>query len=229
MARHLPPLDDLESALGHSFSNAVLLREALTHSSAKAVTSNERLEFLGDRVLGLIIAESLVDRYPAESEGHLAPRLNALVSRETCAVIAERIGLGPHMVMAKAEAQSGGRRKPALLANALEAVIAAIYLDAGMGAARGFILAHWAHLFDAQTNAPVDPKTALQEWAQARGRALPLYETIAQEGPDHAPRFTVRVSVDIGTGQSAEAAAASKRIAERECARLLLDQLEGRA
>jgi len=227
MPRRLPPLDDLETALGQHFSDSGLLREALTHASAKTASSNERLEFLGDRVLGLVIAETLIDRHPEESEGRLAPRLNALVSRETCAAIAARLGLGEHLVMARAEAQSGGRRKPALLANAMEAIIAAIYLDAGMEASRVFILTHWAHLFEAQTNAPVDPKTALQEWAQARGRALPLYETIAQDGPDHAPRFTVRVTLD--TGQNAEAVAASKRTAERESARLLLTSIEGGA
>lgn len=224
MPRRLPPLDSLEVALGHSFSDSALLREAVTHSSARGESSNERLEFLGDRVLGLVIAEALVERYPLENEGNLAPRLNALVSRETCAVIAERLELGTYLVLAKAEAQSGGRRKPALLANAMEAVIAAIYLDSGMEAARRFILTHWAYLFDAQTAAPVDPKTALQEWAQARGRALPRYDTIAQDGPDHAPRFTIRVTLD--NGREAEATASSKRAAERESARLLLDKIE---
>ncbi len=227
MVRHLPPLTDLQARLGQTIDDTALLREALTHSSAKAAVSNERLEFLGDRVLNFVIADALVARYPGESEGQLAPRLNALVSRETCAVIAERLDLGPHMIMAKAEAQSGGRRKPALLANAMEAVIAAVYLDAGMPSARAFVLDHWAHLFDAQTAAPVDPKTALQEWAQARGQALPHYETVAQDGPDHAPRFTVRVTLD--NGRCAEAAAASKRAAERESARLLLDVIGGAA
>jgi len=224
--RHASP-DVIEAALGFRFANHALLYEALTHASQKSTASNERLEFLGDRVLGLAIAEALVERHPEENEGQLAPRLNALVSRETCAAIAERIGLGDHMVMAKAEAHSGGRRKPALLANVMEAVIAAIYLDAGMEASRSFILHHWAHLFDAQTDAPIDPKTALQEWAQARGRALPFYETIAQDGPDHAPRFTVRVTLD--DGKTAQAVAASKRAGERESAKLLLDTIEGRA
>ncbi len=223
MPRRLPPLDGLQASLGHPFKDIALLREAMTHSSAQSVSSNERLEFLGDRILGLVIAEALIERHPDESEGSLAPRLNAFVSRETCAVIAERLSLGEHMVMARAEAQSGGRRKPALLANAMEAVIAAIYLDAGIGAARGFILTHWAHLFAAQTAAPVDPKTALQEWAQARGRPLPVYETVSQDGPDHAPRFTVRVTLD--TGQSAESSGPSKRAGERESARLLLIDL----
>ncbi len=213
----------IEDALGHSFTNHALLREALTHASQKSTASNERLEFLGDRVLGLVVAEALIGKYPEESEGQLAPRLNALVSRETCAAIAERLALGEHMVMARAEAHSGGRRKPALLANVMEAVIAAIYLDAGLETTRSFILRHWAHLFEAQTDAPVDPKTALQEWAQARGRPLPRYEVVGQSGPDHAPRFTVRVSLD--DGQSAEAVAASKRAGERESAKRLLDRI----
>lgn len=220
MPRRLAPLDDLETALHQRFNDRAFLREAITHSSTKSTASNERLEFLGDRVLGLVIAEALVDRHPDENEGRLAPRLNALVSRETCAEIAAHLGLGEFMVMAKAEVMSGGRRKPALLANAMEAIIAAIYLDSGMEAARRFILRHWASRFTAQTDAPVDPKTALQEWAQARGWPLPLYETIDQSGPDHAPRFTVRVTLD--NGECAEAAAASKRAGERESARLLL-------
>ena len=227
MPRRLPPLDELETALGHRFDDAGLLRDAITHSSVKSGVSNERLEFLGDRILGLVIAESLFERHPEESEGRLAPRLNALVSRQTCALIAERLGIGGHLVMARAESQSGGRRKPALLANAMEAVIAAIYLDADMETARRFILRHWAHLFEAQIAAPVDPKTALQEWAQARGWPLPVYETVAREGPDHAPRFTVRVA--LKNGDAAEAVATSKRAGERESARLLLGRLEGEA
>ena len=220
-------IDQLEEALGHRFSDPALLREALTHASRKSIASNERLEFLGDRVLGLIVAEALVERHPEESEGRLAPRLNALVSRKTCAVMAERIGIGDHIDMARSEAQSGGRRKPALLANAMEAVIAAIYLDAGLKAVRTVVLAHWAHLFDAQTAAPIDPKTALQEWAQGRGWPLPVYETVGRDGPDHAPRFTVRVT--LRDGASAEAVAPSKRAGERESARVLLAHVEGRA
>ena len=220
-------MDAAGEDIGHRFSDPSLLREALTHASRKSVASNERLEFLGDRVLGLVIAEALVERHPAESEGQLAPRLNALVSRETCTLIARRLDLGERIDMAPAEAQNGGRRKPALLANAMEAVIAAIYLDAGLDAARAFVRGHCADLLDAQTVAPVDPKTALQEWAQARGRPLPAYETVGRSGPDHSPRFTVRVSLD--TGESAEAVASSKRAGEREGARLLLDRLEGGA
>ncbi len=227
MARKREDLDACETALDVRFGDRDLLREALTHASAKADVSNERMEFLGDRVLGLVIAETLVQRYPGESEGRLAPRLNALVSRETCAQIAEGIGLGDHLVMARSEAQSGGRRKPALLANAMEAVIAAVYMDGGLHEARAFILSHWAHLLDAQESAPRDPKTALQEWAQARGQDLPAYEAVGRSGPDHAPLFTIRVTLD--KGQSAEAVAPSKRAAEREAARLLLDTLGGDA
>ncbi len=223
MARWREDLDALETALDRRFENRDLLREAVTHASAKSATSNERLEFLGDRVLGIVIAETLVARYPKESEGQLAPRLNALVSRETCAQIATRLGIGDHMVMARSEATSGGRTKPALLANAMEAVIAAVYLDAGLEAARGFILDHWAHLLNAQGTAPTDPKTALQEWAQARGQSLPVYEAIGRSGPDHAPLFIIRVTLD--GGHSAEAEAPSKRAAERESARRLLDTL----
>jgi ribonuclease-3 len=219
--------DALEADLHHRFTNRDLLREALTHARAKAKTCNERLEFLGDRVLGLVIAETLVQRHPDEDEGQLAPRLNALVSRETCAEMAEALGIGMHMLMARSEAQNGGRRKPALLANVMEAIIAAVYLDAGADAARDFILRHWGTRLDAQRAAPTDPKTALQEWAQARGWSLPVYEAVKRSGPDHDPRFTIRVT--LANGESAEAVAPSKRAAERESARLLFERLESDA
>ncbi len=215
----------LESVLDWRFTDKNLLIEALTHSSTRARTSNERLEFLGDRVLGLVIAEAMVARHPDETEGQLAPRLNALVSRETCGEIANRIDLGSFLTMARSEAMSGGRRKAALLANAMEAVIAAVYLDGGLDAARGVILRQWRHLLSAQESAPIDAKTKLQEWAQGRGQRVPHYEMIDRSGPDHAPVFTMRVT--LASGPSAEAQAPSKRLAERACAEKLLADLTG--
>lgn len=222
-ARHVN-YDAIEAALNWQFTDRALLAEALTHASAKGATSNERLEFLGDRVLGLVIAEHLIQRYPNETEGHLAPRLNGLVSRETCAEIAVVMELGGFIQMSRSEALNGGRRKNALLANAMEAIIAAIYIDGGLEAAKVFILQHWAHHLDEQRRAPADPKTTLQEWAQARGHALPHYTIVDRTGPDHAPVFTIRVT--LSTGETADAQASSKRLGERACAEALLNLLD---
>lgn len=225
MGRSGADLRSLESTLGHSFDDPDLLREALTHSSAAGKLSNERLEFLGDRVLGLVIAQALLSRYPEASEGELAPRFNALVRKETCAEVAGALDLGSHLRMARSESQSGGRRKNALLGDAMEAVIAAVFLDGGLSAARDVILDGWRTPLDAQDEAPVDAKTALQEWAQGRGFALPAYVDVARSGPDHKPSFTVSVSVE--TGESAEGEAASKRAAQQAAAAALLARLEG--
>lgn len=215
----------VERALGHAFERRQLLEEALTHPSAAGVVDpdNQRLEFLGDRVLGLVIAEALIERRPTETEGRLAPRYNALVRRETCAEIAREIGLGDYVRMARSEMLSGGRKKTALLADAMEAVLAAIYLDGGLTAARRFILSHWGPRLEAQGAAPVDAKTALQEWAQGRGEPTPSYELIARSGPDHAPMF--EVAAVLSTGQRATGAGASKRAAEQAAAQALLEEL----
>ncbi|MEO1329463.1 MAG: ribonuclease III [Pseudomonadota bacterium] len=224
--RKSPPLSRLEKRLGRPFARRELLEEALTHVSAAgpAQSDNQRLEFLGDRVLGLVIAEALLERRPQESEGTLAPRLNALVRKETCAAVAESLDIGAHLTMARAEAASGGRRKSALLADAMEAVIAAVYLDGGFEAARAFILAQWGSRLEAQGAAPIDAKTALQEWAQGRGRPLPAYGLVSREGPDHAPLF--RVSVALSDGRSAIGEANSKRGAEQMAAAALLARIE---
>ena len=223
MARPQTDYRQLEAELGWEFTDPNLLAEALLHSSARQRESNERLEFLGDRVLGLVIAEALIRQFSEESEGELAPRLNALVRKETCAEIAIKLGLGPHLRMARSEATAGGRKKMALLADAMEAVLAAIYLDGGIDAARSCILRHWGTRIDALEETPIDPKTALQEWAQARSQALPTYELIDRTGPDHAPAFTIRAHLQ--DGRTADATASSKRIAEREAAAKLLDIL----
>ncbi len=198
---------------------------ALTHSSANSIKSNERLEFLGDRVLGLVIADRLHRLYPDDAEGALALKFNALARREACAAAADAAGLSPHLILAKSEAGSGGRLKAAILAGACEAVIAALYLDGGMKPARDFIEKYWSEQFATLNEDMRDAKTALQEWAQGRkgARAAPVYTILGREGPDHAPRFVVEVQVegvDPATGEGG-----SKREAEQAAARAMLDKL----
>jgi ribonuclease-3 len=196
----------------------------LTHSSASAAGSFERLEFLGDRVLGLIVAERLHVLYPQDNEGAVATKYNALVRKDACARAAEAAGLGAELVLASSESQSGGRRKSGILADACEAVIAALYLDGGMAAAQRFFDCYWQDNFADITRDLRDPKTALQEWSQARdGHPTPVYRLIAQDGPDHAPRFVIEVAVagfDPARGEGK-----SKRDAEQAAARLLLDRV----
>ena len=216
----------LEHALGHRFARPGLLGLALTHSSASHDgRSNQRLEFLGDRVLGLVVAQALYERFPDEEEGALAPRLAALVRRDALARVARDIGLGGHVVMSQGEEVAGGRDNPSILADACEAVIAALYLDGGMEPAQRFIRRHWLALMEEDTAPPKDSKTELQEWAQGRGLALPDYTETGRRGPAHAPVFSVRVSV-----QGADPAAAtgpSKRAAEQAAAAALLDRIKG--
>jgi ribonuclease-3 len=202
-----------------------LLRRALSHSSA-GDQSNERLEFLGDRVLGLVVAERLLTEFPSVTEGGLAVRLNALVRREACAKAAETAELGPHLVMASSESSSGGRGKAAILAGACEAVIAALYLDGGMDAARSFILRYWHDAFASLGAELRDAKTALQEWAQSgalKKKMQPIYAMTERKGPDHAPVFTVEVTIPGLEPQQGEGP--TKRDAEQDAARKLLVRL----
>ncbi|MGP9804835.1 ribonuclease III [Paracoccus sp. NSM] len=213
--------------LGHDFARPDLLLRALTHGSIASVTrpDNQRLEFLGDRVLGLVIADALYHSDRKATEGQLAPRYNALVRGETCADIARQIGLGDVLKLGRSEMLSGGRRKEALLADAMEAVLAAIYLDAGLEAARRIILTLWADRLDSVADDARDAKTALQEWAQAQGMPPPLYEQTERSGPDHAPVFLI--TVRLADGREAQArGAGTKRSIEQAAARALLDRLE---
>ena len=213
----------LEERLGHRFKDHQLLNLALSHASIGAA-SNERLEFLGDRVLGLIIAERLFADYPGEEEGGLAVRLNALVRRDACAKVGEAAGFAPHLIMASSESGSGGRRKGAILAGACEAVIAALYLDGGMEAARRFVLNYWEELFAALKPELRDAKTTLQEWAQSRAeRAPPVYSVTQRSGPDHAPVFTVEVRIPDSESEQGEGS--TKRDAEQDAARRMLLRL----
>jgi len=218
-------LSALEDRLGYRFTKRALLDEALTHASHKSVAGqadNERLEFLGDRVLGLVIAEALLDRYPDASEGALALRLNALVRKETLAALAEALGLSEVISLARSEKLEGSRARGTILSDACEALMGAIYKDGGFLPARDFILRILGPQIDMLADAPQDAKTTLQEWAQARSRPTPRYAIIAREGPDHAPRFKVSVTVDGLLPQEGEGA--SKRAAEQAAALALINR-----
>ena len=223
------PLERLEKALGHRFSQRQLLRQALTHSStardrAGRGFTNERLEFLGDRVLGLAIADLLYERFPGEDEGALAKRFTALVRREALARVAADIGLARHIVLAPGEEEAGGRDNPSLLADTCEAVIAALFLDSGWETAARFVRSRWEPLMAEDVEPPVDAKTTLQEWAQGRGLALPAYSVVERLGLAHAPTFTVEVRVK--GRDPARATGSSKRAAEQGAAKAMLDALQ---
>jgi ribonuclease-3 len=217
-------MGELAARLGHTFARPELLVEALTHPSMGGALQNQRLEFLGDRVLGLVVAEGLVSQDPDASEGELAPRLNALVRKETCAEVAEEIDLGHALRMGRSEMLTGGRRKQALLADAMEAVIAAVYLDGGLEAARALVHRLWGSRFEEARAQARDAKTAVQEWAQARGLVPPEYVDVAREGPDHAPVFSVEAR--LGDGRAGRGMAASKRAAQQAAAAALLALVE---
>lgn len=216
-----------EGRIGHAFRQPELLVRAVTHASLATATraSNERLEFLGDRVLGLAMAEALFAADKGAAEGKLAPRLNALVRLETCAAVAREVGLGDILKLGRSEMLSGGRRKDALLGDAIEAVIAAVFLDAGYEAARGVVHRLWAGRLSEVAEDARDAKSALQEWAQAHGMPPPTYEEAGRSGPDHAPVFAVLVT--LANGESAKATAGSKRIAEQAAAKILMDRKDG--
>jgi ribonuclease-3 len=210
------------SHFGHRFKNQALITRALTHASAGGA-DNEQLEFLGDRVLGFLVAELLIKHFPDENEGALALKLNALVRMETCARIAEAAGIDKQLILAPSEDRAGGRGKAAILGDACEAVIAALYIDGGIEAARKFVTKHWQPLMSEVVGDLRDPKNALQEWAQGRKLGTPSYRIAKREGPDHAPRFTVEVSVQGQEPASGEGA--SLRAAEQAAARALMKRL----
>jgi ribonuclease-3 len=215
-----------EARIGYSFSTPELLVEAVTHASMSSSTrnDNQRLEFLGDRVLGLVMAQALIEADPNASEGALAPRFNALVRKETCADVAREIDLGAVVRLGRSETVSGGRRKLALLGDAIEAVIAAVYLDSGFQAARDMVLRLWADRITQVDDDARDAKTSLQEWAQARSLSPPEYIEIDRNGPDHAPIFTIMAQ--LSTGVKGSATAGSKREAQQGAARALMAILE---
>ena len=215
---------ELEARLGYTFKDRALFKKALTHASVRQASAkrrdNERLEFLGDRVLGLAIAELLSETYPAASEGELARLFNRLVRGGTCADVARSLDLGPALVLSESEAGSGGREKETILADACEAVLGAIFLEAGYDKAREIVRQLWMPKLDGAPTVVVDAKSALQEWAQGQGLELPSYIEVAREGPDHAPRFTSEVR--IKGRKPARGEGASKRAAEQAAAATLL-------
>lgn len=221
-------LSDFSARLGHNFANTELLIQAMTHSSLSSSTrkDNQRLEFLGDRVLGLTISHALFGYDEDADEGLLAPRFNSLVRKETCADVAQEIRLGDALKLGRSEMLSGGRRKMAILGDGMEAVIAAVYLDAGFEVVQALILRLWG---DRIKNADIDArdaKTSLQEWAQARRLPPPVYTEIGRDGPDHAPVFEIEVT--LKTGEKASAKAPSKRAASQDAAGKLLEQVEAK-
>jgi ribonuclease-3 len=217
-------LKDLAARIGHDFSDPALLELALVHSSARAGArpdeDNERLEFLGDRVLGLAVAELLTDAFPEVCEGELARWFNQLVRAETCAEIAQGWSLGDVILMSGGEAGTGGRRKKTILANACEAVLGAVFADGGYDAARRVVRAFWEPQLGRIGLAILDAKSVLQEWAQGRRLPLPRYSEVAREGPDHAPHFTAEVQIEGVAPERGQGA--NKREAEQAAALAML-------
>lgn len=217
---------ELEARIGYTFQDRALLGRAMTHSSygdgRRTILDNERLEFLGDRVLGLLTAEMLYNNNPGR-EGSMARRLNALVRKETCADIARAVDVGPALLMSRSEDKQGGRDKTSILGDACEALLAAIYLDGSMEAARKFYIAHWQARIEAVLGrSEKDPKTELQERASIAGVTPPFYKLISRSGPDHMPEFIIEACVEtIGRQQGT---GGSKKEAERRAAQALLEE-----
>lgn len=223
---------ELTARMGHEFANPTLLQEALTHPSLaglkqrkkSGVVPYERLEFLGDRVLGLVVAHWLYELFPQASEGELAKRHASLVNRDALHDIALEIGLERHLRLARGEEASAARKNLSTLSDALEALIGALYLDGGLEVPRRFIKRYWRQATDVDTT-PADPKTALQEWAQGQGLPLPAYKVIEHTGPAHAPKF--RIEVTVKGHPPAIAEGQSKRAAEKAAAQVLMAQVTG--
>lgn len=221
------PIGDLAARLPHRFARPELLLHALTHRSAadprkQMLDSNERLEFVGDRVLALLMAEWLAERFPAEREGDLGKRLAALVAQDALAKVAAALGLAPALRIPPNEERSGVRNRASVLSDAVEAILGAIYLDGGLQPARELVRREWAPLLEASARPPVSPKTRLQEWSLGRALGLPEYMLVSTTGPSHSPIFVVRV---LAAGQEAEGSGESKRAAEQAAAERLLAQL----
>lgn len=220
-------IEALAERLGHGFAQPALLYQALTHPSAADAhhPSYERLEFLGDRVLDLVVAALLLRRFPDEPEGMISRRHSALVRAETLTRVARAIELGPHLILPRGEESTGLRTRDSVLADAMEAVIAALWLDGGETVARRFVERHWEPLVAENVTPPKPAKMALQEWAQGRRLPIPTYAEVDRSGPDHAPHFTIEVSV---SGESAVCGSgSSKRAAEDAAAQAMLARLQG--
>ena len=217
-------IEKLQTKIGHIFHDPLLLQTALTHSSTGAGKNYERLEFLGDRVLGLVVAQILYEKFPTEPEGHLAKRLAALVQGSFLAQIAREMKLGEYIDFSHAEAAAGGGDNDNILADVFESLIGALYLDSGFEACEKLITALWGDRFDTMKKPPQHPKTQLQEWAQSKGLELPRYKIVGQSGPDHAPVFDVQLIVDGHAPVNAQAP--SRQQAEKLAAMAFLDGLK---
>ena len=215
-----PPF--IGEALGGKPKRPQMFERALTHGSHGRETY-ERLEFLGDRVLGLVIADWLYQRFPSEPEGKMSRRYNALVARETCADVGRELGLPPYIRLGRQAREDHANMSDNVIGDVVEAIIGAIYLDGGLERAEAFVRANWAPFLEEQRKAPVHPKSALQEIAAERKLGVPAYEMLARFGPHHAPRFRVRVS--LGRHGEAEAEGASKQEAETAAAAALLEKI----
>ena len=215
---------DFYQVIGYSFQNVALLEEALTHTSIGSGNKDvnyERLEFLGDRILGFIVADLLFQTFPNENEGQLARRLSSMVRKETLVRVAEQINLGELLRLSKSEKMSGGHQKPSLLADCTESLIAAIYIDGGMGPAKDFIIKFWTPMLHETHSSEKDAKSILQEWVQAKNGKLPLYEVIETTGKDHNPLFKIKLT--IKGLKPVEAIGKSKKEAEHNAAVKMLE------
>jgi ribonuclease-3 len=226
--RGKPDLAVLQARLEYTFKDTDLLARALTHVSAPVTTSEgrvhtyQRLEFLGDRVLGVVVAEMLFRAYPLATEGELSMRLAKLVRRETCAAVAEEWDVGPYVVMGLGEARGGGRKKSAILSDICESLIGAVYLDAGFDAARALVERGWRLRMSAEISPERDAKTAAQEWAQGRALPAPRYVEVSRSGPAHNPLFVIQIELDGFEPERGEAP--SKRAAEQVAAQAFLNR-----
>jgi ribonuclease-3 len=219
-----PSFQEVEKIIGYKFKDPHWMERALTHSSTNDVFNYQRLEFLGDRVLGLVMAHALFEEFRGENEGGLAKRHTVLVQGSTLAVIGQAHGLGEHILLSNSERQSGGHLNENIISDVVESLIGAIYIDGGYEAARKVILTLWGDNIKTLEEAPQDPKTELQEWVQARGLELPHYEIIEKEGPDHAPSFVIQLTIEGYDPVTANGT--SRRVAEKTAARTMLKMLK---
>jgi len=216
--------DKLEEIIGYKFKDRHYCERALTHSSTGDEFNYQRLEFLGDRVVGLVMAEALFRRFKDENEGGLAKRHTALVQGTTLAIIGQAHGLNDFIQFSKAEKIAGGHSNENIISDIVESLLGAIYIDGGYDAAKEVVLKLWGNNIETLIKAPQDPKTELQEWVQARALPLPQYEIIDKKGPDHAPLFTIQVSVQGYAPIKDEGA--SRRQTEKTVARKMLKSLK---
>jgi ribonuclease-3 len=227
MSRKVKDRAALEQTIGHKFADKALLERALTHISALSggnrANSYQRLEFLGDHVLGLVISDMLYAAFPKANEGEMSRRLADLVRKETCAEVAKAIDLGPALKLGSSESNAGGRLRTTILGDACEALVGAVFLDGGYKAAEGLVKRFWNERMLKPLLPLRDPKTMLQEWAQARGLPTPVYQELARTGPHHKPKFSV--SVVLPNRPAAQGTGASKRAAEQAAAAAMLESV----